>query len=105
MHLRVPGVGIPALLALALASLPGPGGAQQLRGTPGAPSAVMTPNGLSLPAPTPPFTGAILPNAIDSTPAWPPQVMPPERAPNVLLILTDDVGFAAPSTFGGVIPT
>ncbi|MCU0945533.1 MAG: sulfatase-like hydrolase/transferase, partial [Rubritepida sp.] len=105
MHPRVPGVGIPALLALALASLPGPGGAQQLRGTPGAPSAVMTPNGLSLPAPTPPFTGAILPNAIDSTPAWPPQVMPPERAPNVLLILTDDVGFAAPSTFGGVIPT
>ncbi|MFC7477726.1 arylsulfatase [Dankookia sp. GCM10030260] len=31
--------------------------------------------------------------------------MPPEGAPNVLLILTDDVGFAAPSTFGGVIPT
>ena len=31
--------------------------------------------------------------------------MPPAGAPNVLLILTDDVGFAAPSTFGGVIPT
>jgi len=31
--------------------------------------------------------------------------MPPANAPNVLLILTDDVGFAAPSTFGGVIPT
>ncbi|MBR0670474.1 arylsulfatase [Roseomonas soli] len=80
-------------------------GAQQVRGTPGAPSAVMTPQGLQLPSPTPPFTGAILPNAVDSTSAWPPQVMPPERAPNVLLILTDDVGFAAPSTFGGVIPT
>ena len=26
-------------------------------------------------------------------------------APNILLILTDDVGFGAPSTFGGVIPT
>jgi arylsulfatase len=79
--------------------------AQQIRGTPGAPDAVITPQGLQLPAPTPPFTGAILPNAVDSQPGWPPQVMPPARAPNVLLILTDDVGFAAPSTFGGVIPT
>jgi arylsulfatase len=79
--------------------------AQQVRGVPGAPDAVITPQGLQLPSPTPPFTGTILPNAIDSTPAWPPQVMPPERAPNVLLILTDDVGYSAPSTFGGVIPT
>ena len=31
--------------------------------------------------------------------------MPPKGAPNVLLIMTDDVGFGAPSTFGGVIPT
>ncbi|WP_211848578.1 arylsulfatase [Neoroseomonas eburnea] len=65
----------------------------------------MTPQGLQLPAPTPPFTGAIMPNAVDSTSAWPPMTMPPGNAPNVLLILTDDVGFAAPSTFGGVIPT
>ncbi|MFN3889638.1 MAG: arylsulfatase [Beijerinckiaceae bacterium] len=79
--------------------------AQQVRGTPGAPSAVMTPQGLQLPPPSPPFSGSILPNSVDSTPAWPPQIMPPQNAPNVLLILTDDVGFAAPSTFGGVIPT
>src|SRR4051794_28032264 len=79
--------------------------AQQIRGTPGAPSAVESPDTRHLPAPTPAFTGTIMPNAIDSTPAWPPQTMPPERAPNVLLILTDDVGFSAPSTFGGVIPT
>ena len=32
-------------------------------------------------------------------------MVPPEDAPNVLLIMTDDVGFGAPSTFGGVIPT
>jgi len=32
-------------------------------------------------------------------------VVPPDGAPNVLLIITDDVGFGAPSTFGGVIPT
>ncbi len=31
--------------------------------------------------------------------------MPPKGAPNVLLIMTDDVGFGAPGTFGGVIPT
>jgi arylsulfatase A-like enzyme len=31
--------------------------------------------------------------------------VPPKGAPNVLLIMTDDVGFGAPSTFGGVIPT
>ena len=35
------------------------------------------------------------------TPRW----FPPKGAPNILLIITDDVGFAAPSTFGGVIPT
>jgi arylsulfatase A-like enzyme len=33
----------------------------------------------------------------------PPQA--PANAPNVLLIMTDDVGFAASSTFGGPIPT
>ena len=79
--------------------------AQQIRGTPGAPDAVITPNPFSLPAPTPPFTGTIMPNVGDSQVAWPPQVAAPEGAPNVLVILTDDVGFGAPSTFGGVIPT
>ncbi len=32
-------------------------------------------------------------------------MVPPKGVPNVLLIMTDDVGFGAPSTFGGVIPT
>jgi arylsulfatase A-like enzyme len=31
--------------------------------------------------------------------------VPPKNAPNILLIMTADVGFGAPSTFGGVIPT
>ena len=44
-------------------------------------------------------------NALESKPWWPPRVVPPKGAPNILLILTDDVGFGAPSTFGGVIPT
>jgi arylsulfatase len=36
---------------------------------------------------------------------WPAIVKPRADAPNVLLILTDDVGFGASSTFGGPIPT
>lgn len=37
--------------------------------------------------------------------AWPPIVAPRKGAPNVLLIMTDDVGFAATSAFGGPVPT
>ncbi len=36
---------------------------------------------------------------------FPPPAMAPAGAPNVLLIMTDDVGFGAASTFGGPIPT
>ncbi len=36
-------------------------------------------------------------------PRW--EVTPPEGAPNVLIILVDDLGFGATSTFGGPIPT
>ena len=38
-------------------------------------------------------------------PEWPKEVEPPPGAPNVLLVMTDDVGFGASSTFGGFIPT
>jgi arylsulfatase len=38
-------------------------------------------------------------------PGWPPTVMPPEGAPNVLLILIDDAGFGSNSAFGAVVPT
>jgi arylsulfatase A-like enzyme len=38
-------------------------------------------------------------------PAWPAEVTPGKGAPNVVLILVDDVGFSATSTFGGVIQT
>jgi arylsulfatase len=37
--------------------------------------------------------------------AWPTPVRPPSGAPNVLVILTDDVGYGASSTFGGPVPT
>ena len=58
-----------------------------------------------LPPPPPPFRGTIDLNAIDSKPDWPAKIVPPKNAPNILLIMTDDVGFGAPSTFGGTIPT
>ena len=58
-----------------------------------------------LPAPAAPFAGKIGPTYADSTPAFPKPVAAPAGAPNVLLILTDDVGFGAASTFGGPIPT
>lgn len=38
-------------------------------------------------------------------PSWPRNAVAPQGAPNVLLILTDDVGFGAGSTFGGPVPT
>jgi arylsulfatase len=51
------------------------------------------------------FQGRIGPTAEQSQPAWPQRVRAPEGAPNVLLVLTDDVGFGASSAFGGPIPT
>jgi arylsulfatase A-like enzyme len=79
--------------------------AQQITGTPGSPDATTTIDGRYLPNPPPSFRGQISPNAVDSKPYWPARIVPPKGAPNVLLIMTDDVGFSAPSTFGGVIPT
>ena len=95
-----------ALFALVmLMAISGTAIAQQVTGTPGSPNATTTIDGRYLPSPPQPFTGQIGLNADQSTPAWPMTVVPPEGAPNILLIMTDDVGFAAPSTFGGVIPT
>jgi arylsulfatase len=65
----------------------------------------MTISGKQLPAPDPKFGGVIKNGALQSKPWWPPRVVPPKDAPNVLLIITDDSGFGVPSTFGGVIPT
>ncbi len=79
--------------------------AQQVTGELGSPTATTTLNGKQLPPPDPKFGGVIKEKASESTPWWPPRVVPPKGAPNVLLIMTDDDGFGAPSTFGGVIPT
>ena len=79
--------------------------AQQTSGTPGSPEATTTITGKQLPPPDPKFGGVVNEKASESKPWWPPRVVPPKGAPNVLLIMTDDQGFGAPSTFGGVIPT
>jgi arylsulfatase len=82
-----------------------PARAQQFQGPPGAPGTLEFPNARVLPIPTPPFTGVITPNLIDSQPSWPSTIAPPEDAPNVLLILIDDAGYGSNSVFGGVVPT
>jgi arylsulfatase A-like enzyme len=78
---------------------------QQITGTPGSPSATATIDGKQLPPPASKFGGEIREKASESRAWWAPRIVPPKGAPNVLLIMTDDQGFGAPSTFGGVIPT
>ncbi len=93
-------------VAAALVCFPvGSGLAQTITGVPGSPSSTTTIDGKQLPHPPFKFGGKIERNAAQSKPYWPPRVEPPKGAPNVLLIMTDDAGFASSSTFGGVIPT
>ncbi|OYW24138.1 MAG: arylsulfatase [Planctomycetales bacterium 12-60-4] len=58
-----------------------------------------------LPIPEPQFKGKIGRTVKASESDFPKSVEAPKGAPNVLLILTDDVGFGASSTFGGPVPT
>jgi arylsulfatase A-like enzyme len=88
---------------IAIAGLPAM--AQQTTGVPGSPSATTTIDGRYIPPPPPPFAGKANLSAADSQPGWPPTVVPPKGAPNILLIITDDQGYGVSGTFGGVIPT
>ncbi len=94
-------ISVASVLALSCASAL----AQQVTGVPGSAGATTTIDGKQLPPPPPEFGGVIKEKASESKAWWPPRVVPPKGAPNVLLIMTDDQGFGAPSTFGGVIPT
>src|SRR5437867_12600239 len=76
---------------------------QQINGTPGAPSATVTIDGKQIPPPPMKFDGVIKESVKDSKPYWPPRVVPPKGAPNILLIMTDHQGYGVYSTFGGVI--
>ena len=79
--------------------------AQETTGTPGSPDATTTIPGNQLPPPMPNFGGVMKEELSQSKPWWPPRVVPPAGAPNILLIMTDDAGYGVSSTFGGVIPT
>ena len=59
----------------------------------------------SLPKPIAPFYGTIGKTYKDSKSEFPQPITPPKGAPNVLIILVDDLGFGGTATFGGLIPT
>src|SRR5436190_22787566 len=108
MKSAVEGRGIVADIAVSLIAatlVAAPVAAQQVTGVPGSPSATTTIDGKQLPPPPPKFGGVIKESYKDSKPWWPPRVVPPKGAPNVLLIMTDDQGYGVNGTFGGVIPT
>ena len=56
-----------------------------------------------LPIPDTPATGLMTYDAKDPDTTFPPiePLLPPEGAPNVLIVLLDDVGYGAGSVFGG----
>ena len=60
-----------------------------------------------LPIPDQPYWGLVTYDAKDPDTKFPPieEVRPPEGAPNVLIVLLDDVGFGASSAFGGPAET
>lgn len=60
-----------------------------------------------LPIPDPPRTGLITYDAKDPDTSYPPirNLRPPRDAPNILVVLLDDVGFGAASVFGGPCAT
>lgn len=60
-----------------------------------------------LPIPDQPYAGTVLYDAKDPDAKFAPikPLRPPEGAPNVLIVLLDDVGFGASSAFGGPVNT
>jgi arylsulfatase len=53
----------------------------------------------------PEFKGKIAREYENSKEWWAPEVRPPKGAPNVIIFLLDDVGFAQVNSFGGLIET
>ena len=69
------------------------------------PLPVLADYGDVLPLPQAPFKGKIGITYKESQPDFPQPIKAPAKAPNVLLVLLDDVGFGQTSTFGGLIET
>ncbi|WP_343229932.1 arylsulfatase [Roseimicrobium sp. ORNL1] len=63
-------------------------------------------DGSVLPFPPAPMAGTAKPRLQDSAMKWPEQSQRlPKDAPNILIVLIDDVGFGIPETFGGEVHT
>jgi arylsulfatase len=63
-------------------------------------------DGSVLPFPRPPMESVVKPRLQDTTMKWPtPPRRLPKDAPNILIILLDDVGFGVADTFGGEVHT
>ncbi len=58
-----------------------------------------------LPVQQPPFQGHMALRTEDSKLDFPAEIKAPKAAPNILLIMPDDVGFGASTAFGGPVPT
>jgi hypothetical protein len=70
------------------------------------PSTPLPGGALSLPRPDFRFKGEVGRTFQDSDPATFPQIVrPPKGAPNIVVILLDDVGFGQFSVFGGGVPS
>ena len=67
--------------------------------------ATSQPDRTVIPLAEPEFEGVVGKTYKESESAWPKLPAPPAGAPNVVLIMLDDVGFGQTSTFGGPIPT
>jgi arylsulfatase A-like enzyme len=104
-HLRVPRFVRPAAVLLMFLLAAGARAQQPTSPAPGAASGTAPVTGNQLPAPSPKFGGVIKETIQGSKVWWPPRLVPPKGAPNVLLIMTDDQGYGVSGTFGGVIPT
>ncbi|MFM7411389.1 MAG: sulfatase-like hydrolase/transferase, partial [Actinomycetota bacterium] len=63
------------------------------------------PSGPDLPFPTPPFAGTLGRLIDESEPSRPDVPLPSPDAPNIVIVLLDDVGFGSCGTFGGPVPT
>jgi arylsulfatase len=64
--------------------------AQETAGSPGLPSAPAAGDGTYLPNPPWKFFEGEQPECQDSKPYWPPNIVPPKGARNVLLIMTNE---------------
>ena len=98
--LRLAGLGA-ALLMAAGTTLPVPAGATQPAPASGAQSEAPPADASAAPA----FSGLVGRSRDESVPAWPARPSPPEGAPNILIWLLDDAGFAHLEPYGGLIRT